>query len=584
REARLTASLDHPSIINIYEISEEPEDTYFTMKLVDGKSLAGALNNRTTRELLSIFLKICDGLSYAHSMSIVHLDLKPENILLGHFGETQIIDWGLGQRLNELENKIGRSGTPGFMAPEQSSKTAEIDHRADIFALGAILKFILQSHNSAQNLHEQTLKRRLSSVAIKAMSHSPKDRYQTVAALKNEINLFLDGYATIAENATYLQNYRFLYKRNKKVFKLAAVFLVTLAALTSYFLNSIQERKKEAKQAETTANKAQNKARIAEENAVKAKQIADQAMDTAQKAEVKATTASKRAAKEKNYASIMLVEVTKMIMDLSRVSDPETKKALQGILIKARKSNTQGNLSLLISIQKSFLKNNSDDKEAWALLGDLYISSYDFQRAADCYKNAHDEDSRAILANIKPLVDQGIDYQKTSQKIILKLFEYDNNSERWRSILYRILKLRAAILGVDSSYLQLLTLYIDRFAKEPQVIKYSLNGNRLSFELIKSLEPNIFMELSKLHIKYESFKFHQFSHQQFKANLSNFKSAISKIKTKTMDISQTLRLPLKGVLLNEYIKNIIINDKLNQENINKLKEKFKVYDTRGNQL
>ena len=83
REARLTASLDHPSIINIYEISEDPEDTYFTIKMVDGTDLVQAVKIKPTRELLSAFMAICDGISYAHTKNIVHLDLKPENILQG---------------------------------------------------------------------------------------------------------------------------------------------------------------------------------------------------------------------------------------------------------------------------------------------------------------------------------------------------------------------------------------------------------------------------------------------------------------------------------------------------------------------
>ncbi|MCH2209133.1 MAG: protein kinase [Lentisphaerales bacterium] len=598
REARLTASLDHPSIINIYEISEEPEDTYFTMKMVDGESLVQAIYKKSTRESLTTFLTLCDGMSYAHSMDIVHLDLKPENVLLGHFGDTQIIDWGLAQRLNEKENKIGRSGTPGFMAPEQRCKIAEVDHRADVYALGAILKFILENNDGKQNLHEQTLKGRLLSVAMKAMAESPKNRYQTVADLKNEILLFLDGYATIAENASYLQNFKFLYKRNKKVFKLASAFLIILVLLTTYFLNSIKDREVKAKLAENKANKAQDIALIQEKlakeaqsqattaknKALAATKIAKKAKAIANTAEEKVLLASKKAATEKHNASIMLSEITKMIMEMMKVSDPATKKALQEILTKARKSNTQGNLALLIFNKKILLTNSPDDKENWASLGDLYVIAYDFQMAAECYKKAGDQDSLKILTHIQPFADKGIDYQTSNNTTIHELFEINNNSDRWRSILYQILRLNAAIKGVGSAFMGVLTLYMERFTSEEQVLEYYFKGNRLSLSLLKGLDAKTFLEFSKLHIKYESFKLCRFPPLKTKSNLADFHNAISRIKAKNMDLSLLKNIPLKGILLNKSIQNIIVKDHLNKESLKKLREKFKVYNVKGKQL
>ena len=114
REARLTAALEHPNIIPVYDIGvDDTQGPFFTMKLVGGKNLAEILkkmskeqeqSNYSLRDLLTIFLKICDAIHYAHSKGILHLDLKPENIQIGDYGEVLVCDWGLAKVMEHVAN------------------------------------------------------------------------------------------------------------------------------------------------------------------------------------------------------------------------------------------------------------------------------------------------------------------------------------------------------------------------------------------------------------------------------------------------------------------------------------------------
>lgn len=180
-EAQITAQLDHPNIVPIYELNVNEQDKpFFTMKLVRGQSLkkvldelregtAGAIDKYSLAELLRIFGKICDAVGFAHSKGVVHRDLKPDNIMLGRHGEVLVMDWGLAKPLgkaaenpsfdSEAQTRIQSIrqdhsdamtspgmilGTPGFMAPEQAAGFSHVvDPRADIYSLGAILYCML---------------------------------------------------------------------------------------------------------------------------------------------------------------------------------------------------------------------------------------------------------------------------------------------------------------------------------------------------------------------------------------------------------------------------------------------------------
>jgi len=160
-EAAITRALQHPNVIPIYDVGVNGFDQlFYTMKLVEGGTLRGVLETLRRREpqalgryhlraLLAIFLKICDGVAYAHHRGVLHLDLKPENVLLGEFGEVYVADWGLAlfwkrdataMKRPHPRSETSAGGTPGYMSPEQAwGGDAAVDERSDVFALGAIL-------------------------------------------------------------------------------------------------------------------------------------------------------------------------------------------------------------------------------------------------------------------------------------------------------------------------------------------------------------------------------------------------------------------------------------------------------------
>jgi WD40 repeat protein/tRNA A-37 threonylcarbamoyl transferase component Bud32 len=165
REVAITAQLQHPAIVPIYEAGEWPGGSaFYTMRLVAGGTLADAIANASTLEqrlaLIPHVVATTEALAYAHSRQIVHRDLKPGNVLVGEFRETVVIDWGLAKDLRGALDDPAASrpsisphltrvgsviGTPGFMSPEQAAGD-EVDARADVYALGAILYNVLAGH------------------------------------------------------------------------------------------------------------------------------------------------------------------------------------------------------------------------------------------------------------------------------------------------------------------------------------------------------------------------------------------------------------------------------------------------------
>ena len=129
-EAQLIARLEHPAIVPIYETGTLPDGrVFYAMKLVTGARLDHYLDGSTSLgERLRVIRRAGEALAFAHSRGIIHRDLKPQNVMVGEFGEVYVMDWGVE----------AVAGTPGFRAPE-----ASLDQRSDIYALGALLQFVL---------------------------------------------------------------------------------------------------------------------------------------------------------------------------------------------------------------------------------------------------------------------------------------------------------------------------------------------------------------------------------------------------------------------------------------------------------
>ena len=146
REAQAAASLDHPNILPIYEVSESEDGLpFFSMKFAPGGSLqqVGPALRNDPRQCVALVAKIARAVQYAHSKGILHRDLKPGNILLDGRGEPLVSDFGLAKWLDtasDLTRTLTIFGTPGYIAPEQASASAaDLKPTADVYSLGAIL-------------------------------------------------------------------------------------------------------------------------------------------------------------------------------------------------------------------------------------------------------------------------------------------------------------------------------------------------------------------------------------------------------------------------------------------------------------
>ncbi|HTE53030.1 MAG TPA: protein kinase [Kofleriaceae bacterium] len=233
REALITARLQHPSIVPVYDAGHrDGRFAFYAMKLVAGRPLDEAIAEASTLAerlaLLPIVLAIADAMSYAHSERIIHRDLKPANVLVGRYGETVVIDWGLAKdlavddsealdagpyRAASLDQTAAGSllGTPAYMAPEQAAGRP-VDERVDVYALGAILyhaicgtaphegttleemvRCVVSGAVRPLTEREPEVPRDLAAIVSKAMALEPSGRYVTAQGLADDLRRYLTG-------------------------------------------------------------------------------------------------------------------------------------------------------------------------------------------------------------------------------------------------------------------------------------------------------------------------------------------------------------------------------------------------------
>ncbi len=243
REAQITGQLDHPNIVPVHEVGLEGNQLFFTMKLVEGRTLHELLDvSRATREpsdapgvklatplehdellrLLEIFTKVLDAIAFAHARGVVHCDIKPENVMVGDFGQVYMMDWGIARVMPprpedppdaSLRGQPGAQrrvrdilplatpntnvvmGTPAYMSPEQArGDQSKIDARSDIFSLGAMLFEILTGHPPYQGRN---------AVQILLQAEDCKVKLPTNLPVPRELRRIVDHAMEAAPDARY---------------------------------------------------------------------------------------------------------------------------------------------------------------------------------------------------------------------------------------------------------------------------------------------------------------------------------------------------------------------------------------------
>ena len=209
REAKALAKLNHPNIVTLYEFGNVSGQFYFLMEFVDGVNLRQLLHagRISPREALAIVPQICDALQFAHDQGIVHRDIKPENILLDRRGRVKVADFGLAKIVESRDAATGFSasgktsenltdagktmGTPNYMSPEQIIAPGEVDHRADIYALGVVFYQMLTGELPGKTISPPSSKVqidvRLDEIVLRALEKNPELRYQQVSEVKTGV-------------------------------------------------------------------------------------------------------------------------------------------------------------------------------------------------------------------------------------------------------------------------------------------------------------------------------------------------------------------------------------------------------------
>lgn len=245
-EAQITGQLEHPNIVPVHEIGVDGRgNLYFTMKLVEGEELSSIIkrlrkNDPSAQQafpvsrLVDIFIKVCEGVAFAHSRGVIHRDLKPANIMVGRFGEVQIMDWGVAKIVGRKEDTADREvrsdrqdddaartmagsilGTPSYMSPEQArGEVNTMGPESDVFSLGVILYELLclvtpwTAQTSAQVLDqvksfepeppakrtpERKIPPELEQLAMKCIIKQPHKRVRSAQELIDDLRAWQEG-------------------------------------------------------------------------------------------------------------------------------------------------------------------------------------------------------------------------------------------------------------------------------------------------------------------------------------------------------------------------------------------------------
>jgi hypothetical protein len=291
REAAISAGLHHPGIAAIFAAGRFADGTpYYVMPIIDGQPLdrvmAGAVTMAERLALLGHLTDVCDAIGYAHAARVVHRDLKPNNVLVGAHAQTHVLDWGLAKRLPDAA--VARTprapvrrrswssfessdapgggadgsptrhgdviGTPGYMAPEQA-RGEEVDERADVYALGAMLAQLLtgRAPGPTQLAELGAAPVELQAIVARAMARARDQRYAHAGEMAAELRQYQTGQLVAAYAYRPWDHVRRFLGKHRVAVAAGALALVAVVVIAGLAFRKVDRARDRAEASERRA-------------------------------------------------------------------------------------------------------------------------------------------------------------------------------------------------------------------------------------------------------------------------------------------------------------------------------------------
>ncbi len=254
REAETVAKLHHTNIVPIFSVGSERGVNFYAMQFIEGRSLAQVLTDHRaalpSEQVAQIGLQAADALAHAHQRGVIHRDVKPSNLLLDEEQRVWLTDFGLARRMGDVTLSLTGAllGTPRYMSPEQATaSTKRVDHRSDLFSLGAtlyelllakpafsgesphdVIQHILSDEPATLRSIDPSIPRDLETIVMKCLAKDPQYRYASASDLADDLRAYLDGRSIKARRASPVE----LANRWVKQHRRSATLVATAAAST----------------------------------------------------------------------------------------------------------------------------------------------------------------------------------------------------------------------------------------------------------------------------------------------------------------------------------------------------------------
>jgi tetratricopeptide (TPR) repeat protein/predicted Ser/Thr protein kinase len=378
-EAKHAAKLSHRAIVSVHDVGETDGIHYFTMDYVEGKDLGELIRAKgrlEPREAVEIALQLCDGLAYAHEQGVVHRDMKPSNVLLDEKnGRPRITDFGIAKDLGRSSTtRAGEVlGTPSYMPPEQAEGRAlEVDNRADIYSLGAVLYDMLTGHPPFEGksgfailtavINERprplrklvpALPEDLETIVLKCLEKDRAKRYATVSLLAADLRRFATGESIEAEPASEP-----ILSTRAKLLVLGALLVAGLVGGVVVYVRDLAAREEAERVAlERTrreADEASRRAREAEEQraaAEKGSALVRDALEAASRQDSRALGLAAQAVEHAPRLVLARATLARLELELARdapraLAEADAAIALDAAAVDARSTRVRALVAL----------------------------------------------------------------------------------------------------------------------------------------------------------------------------------------------------------------------------------------------